>query len=86
MLICGNCGTEDFYFAEKKGNFCAWCGQKIKPAPDQTLKFGKYKGRRISSMKSEREIQYLDWVLANITRIDKKLKTAIEYQINIYGL
>ena len=84
MIVCGTCGTEDFYFAEQKGNFCAWCGKKIKPVPDRIFTFGKYKGRKVSTMKNQREINYLDWVIANVSPINKELKKAIENQLNIH--
>lgn len=82
MIICNHCGTEDFYFEEKKGNFCAYCGKKIKKVQDVKLKFGKYKGRMVSTMKSKSEKQYLEWVLENFKDLNSNLEIAIINQIN----
>lgn len=81
MITCLKCGTQDFYFKEIKGKFCAYCGKHIPKMPNVKLTFGKYRGRTVSSMKSKEEKQYLEWVLNNFQKIDKKLEIAIINQI-----
>jgi hypothetical protein len=68
-IICQNCGSINDYRTVMKSNqntaWCNGCDKFIKNIPQgkpATLYFGKYKGRELSSMVSDDELKYLEWV------------------------
>ena len=83
-ITCQHCGSKDYYLVESgihiKAN-CQVCKKYIKFIPQgkpPTLYFGKYKGREISSMKSEEEIRYLQWAYLNLDKLKPNQKEAIK--------
>ena len=87
-LICNSCNKPVNYRVEIKSNnhvaFCCDCGKFIKniPQADPAMPFGKYKGRKISSMKTVEETNYLHWFLQNAT-VSESIKVAIRKLLNI---
>lgn len=68
-ITCQHCGLCDDYYVKKSGPhnsaYCNGCGNYIKHLPQNNeikiVPFGKYKGREISSMRSDEELRYLQW-------------------------
>lgn len=89
-IACTRCGSVDDYKIEKPSIHykatCNGCGSFIKnigtnePA---VLYFGKYKGREVSSMRSNEELQYLQWLLGSSEKLKGKLLDAIKYQLSL---
>lgn len=70
QIVCEKCGCFDDVSTAMKGPhlgaWCNGCGEFIKWLPqskETIIHFGKYKGRELSSMKSEDEKKYLMWVV-----------------------
>lgn len=69
-LICNTCGSvNDFTITKPSIHYKATCGcglyiTNISENKPIELHFGKYKGRLLSTMRSNDEIQYLQWALA----------------------
>jgi len=88
-VICKKCGTEDFYFEEKRGPhltaICGGCGSYIKHLGQDkpfVIPFGKYKGRVLSSMISKEETQYL-WWLVEQDFCKKNMEDKIRKHLNV---
>lgn len=88
-IVCQRCGSINDFIIQKPSihyKCTCKCGSFIKnigtnePA---TLYFGKYKGREISSMRSDEELNYLNWLLNNSQSIKGKLLDAIKYQLSL---
>lgn len=90
-ITCPHCGATDNYSTTPSGPHlkatCNECHRYIKFLPQETSKptlyFGKYKGREISSMNSEEELQYLKWLSSQ--DIKPKLKSDIQFQLKRLG-
>jgi len=87
-VICNSCGSINDYRTSKSGNHikatCNGCDRYIKFLPqggEPTIHFGKYKDRKISSLRNEEEIQYLKWAIKNILKMSPKLKEDIEFHL-----
>jgi uncharacterized protein (DUF3820 family) len=68
--------------------YCSECGSYIKHLPkdrshqkDFTLPFGKFKGIAISDMHSKERIDYLKWVLRNVSQLKDWQKEIIKNKI-----
>jgi len=91
-IICKRCGSVNDFSATPSGPHlkatCNKCGQYIKFLPQQqtkpTLYFGKYRGREISSMNSEEDLRYLQWLISQ-PDLKPKLKTDIQFQLKRLG-
>lgn len=87
-IVCKRCGLVDDYRTEQAGPhikaICNGCDQYIKFLPqghEPTLYFPKYKGRTVKSMNDPEEINYLKWLLGNVTKLDASLANAITEHI-----
>lgn len=81
-IICQRCGSVNDYREEIKGPhktaICNGCDRYIKHLSQgnpTVLYFGKYKGRELSSLTSDEEKRYLEWLSG--TNIKAGLKEAI---------
>lgn len=88
-IVCKKCGTEDFFFEEKRGPhntaICGNCGEYIKHLPQNKpfiIPFGKYKGRELHTMMSKEEINYLYWLVGQ-ENIKKNLEDKIRHHLSI---
>lgn len=68
-IICQHCGSINNYRTIMKSNQnTAWCNdcdgfiKNISQGKPPSLYFGKYIGREISSMITEDEVKYLQWI------------------------
>jgi hypothetical protein len=88
QLTCPHCGAVNDYTTSLSGPHlradCNQCKRYIKFLPQETSKpilyFGKYKGREISSMNSQEELNYLKWLFSQ-SDLKPKLKADIEQQL-----
>ena len=73
-VICQRCGLVDDYRTTEAGPhikaICNGCDRYIKILPqhkstDLTLYFGKYKGRKVSSLTNAQELSWLQWAIEN---------------------
>jgi uncharacterized protein (DUF3820 family) len=84
MIVCKKCGSVDNYRTELKSNqmcaYCNDCGTYIKNIPysQPKLHFGKYAGIYISDIT---DLQYLNWVVNNLTKINQRTLDAIVKRI-----
>lgn len=72
-IVCKKCGLVNDYIVKEQGPhktaFCTSCDKYIKHLPTSdglTLFFGKYKGRKLSSLVSKDEISWIEWALNNV--------------------
>lgn len=86
-IVCHRCQAVNDYETVQSGPhttaICNQCGNYIKHLPQDkpiTFYFGKYKGRELSSMKSDEELRYLIW-LSGAPDLKPKLKVAIDEHI-----
>jgi len=86
-VVCQKCSTINEFKVNKSGpNItarCVHCGYWITNLTTNqpvSLNFGKYAGREISSLKSDDEIRYLQW-LVTTPNVKGRLKDAILKQI-----
>lgn len=87
-ITCNHCGLVNDYTTTPSGPHlkatCNGCGKYIKFITKQdkkpTLYFGKYKDREISSLNSEEELRYLQW-LKDQPNIKNNLKNDITTQL-----
>lgn len=84
-INCKACGLCNDYRTEQSGQHikavCNGCGRYIKfisQGKPSVLHFGKYKGREIASMRSPTEVEYLKWMMKNVSQ-----KKVIE-QVSMY--
>lgn len=87
-IKCKRCETINFYFEEKRGPhltaICASCGSYIKHLGKNkpfVMPFGRFKGRKLSSLNSREEKNYLNWVLENL-ELKKVMKEKIINHLN----
>lgn len=69
-IICQHCGSINNYRTVMKSNQnTAWCNdcdgfiKNISQGKSPQLHFGKYSGRLISTLISEEELKYLNWLV-----------------------
>lgn len=92
QLTCPHCGAVNDYSTTPSGPHlradCNQCHRYIKFIPQEnskpTLHFGKYKGREISSMNSQEELNYLKWLFSQ-SDLKPKLSSDIEFQLKRLG-
>lgn len=90
-IVCKKCGTEDFFFEEKKGPhmtaMCGNCGSYIKHLPQNykpfIIPFGKYKGRTLHTMTDKEELNYLRW-LCDQDFCKNNLKDKINHHLIVF--
>ena len=88
-VTCNKCGAENFYFEEKRGPhltaICSSCGSYIKhlgQKKEVVIHFGKYKGTKLSDMKSQDQISWLKWVIT-VDNVKPGLKDSIKNYLGI---
>ncbi len=90
-ITCQHCGLCNDYYVQKSGPhnsaYCNGCGQYIKHVPQNNeikiVPFGKYKGREISSMRSDEELRYLQWFVEMPDLRDNVKQSINKYLLSI---
>ena len=52
---------------------------------DFVIKFGKYEGRKISTLTSDNDLKYLEWCLNNVPRLSKYTRNMFKWWLNQMG-
>jgi hypothetical protein len=84
-LFCPKCQEQKTFYTELKSNQntarCNDCNSFIKNIPYEQPKFyvGKYKDKNIGDID---DINYLQWALANMSRLNTRTKEAITQRIS----
>lgn len=86
-LVCRRCGSINDFIVEKNLHYKATCkcGSFITNLPTNRpvkLHFGKYAGRDISSMVQKEEVEYLKWILSNMS-LKQNIVDAINSHLGI---
>lgn len=88
-IVCKKCGSINDYKTQLKNNqntaWCNVCGSFIKNIPyaEPALYFGKYKGRKIKSLTTPEETQYLHWLINSYFRLSPHIEKAIKKHLNV---
>jgi len=87
-LICKKCNCNEYYTEKKANNLvarCKNCDSFIKniATEEPTLYFGKYKGIKISEMKTQLQTQYLHWLLNSDIKLTSNMQNTIKKHLNI---
>ena len=88
-VVCNKCGLINDYKTQLKNNqntaWCNGCGSFIKNIPysEPALYFGKFKGRKIKSLTTPEETQYLHWLLNSDFKLNKRLEVVIKEHLNL---
>ena len=84
-IVCKSCGNINDYREIKGGQnilsaYCNGCNEFIQILPDNRpiiiMPFGKYKGRKISSLTEKEELQYVNYILENFD-LDNSLRNSL---------
>ena len=80
-LYCSTCAIWTPGYGHAWKVFCPDCLQVLATVTQQSLPFGKFKGKAVLAMDSPEERRYLTWFLNSIEQIAPPLHTTILYQL-----
>ncbi len=83
-ITCQKCGSKEYYTELKSNNNvarCSKCDAFIKNIPysEAVLYIGKYKGQRVDDIE---DLDYLKWALENMSTVGKRIREAMQKQID----
>lgn len=92
-IICTRCGSVNDYRTEQAGPHikavCNGCDSYLKMLPQQNepeLYFGKYKGRKLSSLVEKEELGWIQWAVRNCTNLKNSQVTQFTTHLKKFNL